>query len=81
MEFEKKLKNRTIIAVIFVLLILCSIYFYLSLKNHRQYLDWQIQKDSEITAVEIKHLLYNTNRIYREKIQFFVNNPEIKEEI
>ncbi|MFP4024910.1 MAG: PAS domain S-box protein [Thiohalospira sp.] len=79
MEFEKKLKNRTIIAVIFVLLVLCSIYFYLSLKNHRQYLDWQNQKDSEITAVEIKHLLYTTNRIYREKIQFFINNPDIKE--
>ncbi|MEA2107598.1 MAG: PAS domain S-box protein [Bacteroidota bacterium] len=79
MEVEKKLKNRTIVAVISVLLVLCSIYFYLSLKNHRQYLDWQIQKDNEITSVEIKHILYTTNRLYREKIQYFVNNPEIKQ--
>ncbi|MFO7843065.1 MAG: PAS domain S-box protein [Bacteroidales bacterium] len=78
MEIEKKLKNRTILAVILVLTVLCSTYFYLSLKNHRQYLNWQIQKDSEVTAVEIKHLLYTTNRVYREKIQFFVNNPEIR---
>ncbi|MEE4197772.1 MAG: PAS domain S-box protein [Bacteroidales bacterium] len=79
MKFEKKLKNRTIIAVILVLLVLCSTYFSLSLKNHRQYLDWQIQKDSEVAGVEIKHLLYTTNRIYREKIQYFVNNPDIKQ--
>src|SRR6056297_22405 len=79
MEIEKKLKNRTIIAVLSVLLVLCSIYFYLSLRNYRQYLDWQIQKDSEIASVEIKHLLYTTNRLYRDKIQYFVNNPEIKQ--
>ncbi|MFO7829783.1 MAG: PAS domain S-box protein [Bacteroidales bacterium] len=80
MDFEKKLKNRTIIAVISVLFILCSFYFYISLKNHKQYLDWQIQKDSEIAGIEIKNLLYTTNRIYREKIQYFVNNPAIKKD-
>ncbi len=81
MEFEKKLKTKTIVAVVTVLLILCSIYFYLGIQNQRQYRDWQIQKDNEIVCLEIKNLLYNTNSIYREKIKYFVNNPDIKKEL
>ncbi|MGE0089013.1 MAG: PAS domain S-box protein [Bacteroidales bacterium] len=80
MEFEKKLKTKTILAVVTVLLILCSVYFYLGIQNQRQYRDWQIQKDNEIVCLEIKNLLYNTNSLYREKIKFFVNNPEIRKE-
>lgn len=80
MEFEKKLKTKTIVAVITVLLVLCSVYFYLGIQNQRQYRDWQIQKDNEIISLEIKNLLYNTNSVYREKIQYFLNNPEIKKE-
>jgi PAS domain S-box-containing protein len=80
MEFEKKLKTKTIVAVITVLLILCSFYFYIGIQNQRQYRDWQIQKDNEIVSLEIKNLLYNTNSLYREKIKFFVNNQEIRKE-
>jgi PAS domain S-box-containing protein len=80
MHFERKLKNRTILAVMMVLLILSAIYFVLNIKNQRQYTDWKIQKESEIVTQEIKTLFQTTNRLYREKIQYFVNNPEIKKE-
>jgi len=80
MEFEKRLKTKTIVAVITVLLVLCSFYFYIGIQNQRQYRDWQIQKDNEIVSLEIKNLIYNTNSLYREKIKFFVNNQEIRKE-
>ena len=80
MEFERKLKNKTILSVMLVLFVLCTIYFSLGIKNQKQYIDWQIQKDNEIVNIEIKNLLHTTNQIYRDKIQFFVNNPDIKRE-
>lgn len=78
MDFEKRFKFKTILAVMSVLLVLCAIYFYLNINNQKNYLNWQIQKDNEVIQVELKNVLYNTNTIYREKIQFFLNNPEIK---
>ena len=80
MDFERKLKNKTLFAVMIVLLVLCAIYFTLGIKNQKQYIDWQIQKENEIVNIEIKNLLQTTNRLYRDKIQYFVNNPEIKKE-
>jgi PAS domain S-box-containing protein len=79
MDFESKLKNKTIIAVLLVLFILCALYFSIGIKNQKNYTDWQIQKNNEIVQVEIKNLLHNTNQIYQDKIQFFVNNPDLKE--
>ena len=78
MEFEKRLKTKTIFSVLTVILVLCSVYFYLGIQNQRQFRDWQIQKDNEIVCLEIKNLLYNTNAIYREKIKYFVNNQDLK---
>ncbi|OFX24354.1 MAG: hypothetical protein A2041_09810 [Bacteroidetes bacterium GWA2_31_9b] len=78
MDFEKKLKAKTLFAVISVLFILCALYFYLGVKNQKNYRDWQIQKENEVVSVEIKNLLYNTNTAYQQKIQYFINNPEIK---
>lgn len=63
-----------------VLFVLCAIYFTLGIKNQKQYIDWQIQKENEIVNIEIKNLLQTTNQLYRDKIQYFVNNPEIKKE-
>lgn len=80
MDFERKLKNRTILAVMVVLLLLCAIYFTLNLKNQKQYTDWQIQKENQLVSQEIKTLFQSTNQLYRDKIQYFVNNPEIKKE-
>jgi hypothetical protein len=80
MDFGRKLKNRTLLAVMVVLLALCAIYFTLGLKNQKQYIDWQIQKDNEIVNLEIKNLFQSTNQLYRDKIQYFVNNPEMKKE-
>ncbi len=78
MDFERKLKNKTILAVMIVLLVLCAIYFSLGIKNQKQYIDWQIQKENDIVNIEIKNLLNTTNQVYRDKIQYFVNNPEVK---
>jgi len=78
MDFERKLKNKTIFAVMIVLLVLCAIYFSLGIKNQKQYIDWQIQKENDIVNIEIKNLLNTSNQVYRDKIQYFVNNPEIK---
>jgi PAS domain S-box-containing protein len=64
----------------FVLSVLCAIYFAISIKNQKQYINWQIQKENDIVNLEIKNLFQNTNQLYREKIQYFVNNPEIKKE-
>ncbi len=80
MEFERRLKNRTIFTVMIVLFVLCALYFTLGIKNQKQYIDWQIQKENEIVNIEIKNLLQTTNQLYRDKIQYFVNNPEIKKE-
>ncbi|MCB2197469.1 MAG: PAS domain S-box protein [Bacteroidetes bacterium] len=80
MNFERKLKNRTILAVMMVLLLLSAIYFTLNLRNQKQYTDWKIQKESEIVTQEITTLFRTTNKLYRDKIQYFVNNPEIKKE-
>ena len=80
MEFERRLKNKTIFTVMIVLFVLCALYFTLGIKNQKQYIDWQIQKENEIVNIEIKNLLQTTNRLYRDKIQYFVNNPEIKKE-
>lgn len=80
MEFERRLKNKTILTVMFVLFVLCAIYFAISIKNQKQYIDWEIQKENEIVNLEIKNLFQNTNQLYREKIQYFVNNPDIKKE-
>lgn len=63
-----------------VLLVLCAIYFTLDISNQKQFIDWKIQKENELVNVEIKSLLQNTNQLYRNKIQYFVNNPEIKKE-
>jgi len=78
MDFERRLKNRSIVVVISVLLVLCAIYFSVGIKNEKNYTDWQIQKDNEIVRVEINNLLKITNQTYNDKIQFFVNNPELK---
>lgn len=80
MDFERRLKNRTILAVMMVLLLLSAIYFTLNLRNQKQYTDWKIQKVSEIVTQEITTLFQTTNKLYRDKIQYFVNNPEIKRE-
>ncbi len=80
MEFERRLKNKTIIAVMSALLVLCTIYFTLDSRNQKQFIDWEIQKENEIVNLEIKSLLRNTNQLYHSKIQYFVNNPEIKKE-
>ena len=61
MEFERSLKNKTILAVMVVLLFLCAIYFTLSIKNQKQYVDWKIQKENEIVSQEIKTLFQTTN--------------------
>ena len=79
MDFERKLKNKTILAVLTVLFVLCAIYFSIGIKNQKNYTDWQINKDNEIVQIEINNLLHSTNQIYRDKIQFFVNNPNLKE--
>ncbi len=81
MDFEKKLRNKTILTVMLVLFALSTIYFSLGIKNQKQYTDWQIQKESDILNIELKNLLSNTNQIYRSKIQYFVNNPFIKNEL
>ena len=78
MDFERKFKNKTILTVLFVLFVLCTIYFILGYKNQKQYINWQIQKDNEIVNLEIKRLFQTTNQLYRDKIQFCVNNPEMK---
>jgi PAS domain S-box-containing protein len=78
MDFERRLKNKSIIVVLLVLLVLCAIYFSVGIKNQKNYTDWQIQKDNEIVQVEINNLLKNTNQTYTDKIQFFVNNPDFK---
>jgi len=80
MEFERRLKSKTIITIMMALLILCAIYFTLGIKNQKQYFDWQIQKENAVVNLEIKNLFQNTNQRYRDKIQYFVNNPEIKKE-
>ena len=80
MDFERKLKSKAIIAVMSVLCILCVIYFSVGIKNQKQYIDWQIQKETEILNVELKNLLQTTDQLYRDKIQYFVNNPNLKEE-
>ncbi|MCD4833818.1 MAG: response regulator [Bacteroidales bacterium] len=80
MEFERRLKIKTIFTVMIVLFVLCALYFTLGIKNQKQYIDWQIQKENEIVNIEIKNLLQTTNQLYRDKIQYFVNNPEIKKE-
>ncbi len=80
MDSEQRLKNKTIFAVMLVLLVLCAIYFSLGLRNQKIYIDWQVQKDNEIVNIEIKHLLYTTNQLYRNKIHYFINNPDIKKE-
>ena len=79
MKFERKIKNKTIFAVLIVLFVLCTIYFTIGIKNQKNYTDWQIQKDNEIVQIEINNLLHSTNQIYCDKIQFFVNNPDLKE--
>ncbi|HYX07303.1 MAG TPA: PAS domain S-box protein, partial [Bacteroidales bacterium] len=81
MEFERRLKNKTILTVMTVLFVLCTIYFSLGIKNQKQYTDWQIQKESEVLNVELKGLFNSTNQLYRDKIQYFVNNPIIKKEL
>lgn len=63
-----------------VLLLVSAIYFTLNLKNQKQYTDWKIRKESEIVTQEITTLFQTTNKIYRDKIQYFVNNPAIKKE-
>jgi len=78
MDFENKLKNRTIIAVLSVLLILCAFYFTLEIRNQKEFIDWKIQKENELVNIEVKNLLQSTNQMYRDKIKYFVNNPEIK---
>lgn len=78
MDFENKLKNRTIISVLSVLLVLCAFYFTLEIKNQKQFIDWKIQKENELVNIEVSNLLQSTNQLYRDKIQYFVNNPEIK---
>jgi PAS domain S-box-containing protein len=80
MDFERKLKNKTLLAVMIILLVLCAVYFTLGLKNQKQYINWQIQKDNEIVNLEIKNLFQTTNQLYRDKIQYFVSNPEMKKE-
>ncbi|NOQ25013.1 MAG: PAS domain S-box protein [Bacteroidales bacterium] len=80
MDFERKLKNKTLLTVMLVLLVLCAIYFTLGLKNQKQYIDWQIQKENEIASLEIKNVYQKTNQLYRNKIQYFVNNPNLKKE-
>ncbi|MBU8893020.1 MAG: PAS domain S-box protein [Bacteroidales bacterium] len=80
MKFERKLKNKSIFTVMMVLFILCAIYFSLGIKNQKQYVDWQIQKENDIVNLEIRNLLNTTNQLYRDKIHYFVNNPEIKKE-
>jgi len=80
MDFERRLKNKTILAVMMVLLILCTIYFTLSINNQKQHIDWEIQKKNELVSHEIQNLFENTNLLYRDKIQYFVNNPAIKNE-
>lgn len=80
MDFERRLKNKTIMAVMSVLLVFCAIYFTLDIRNQKQFFDWEIQKENELVNLEIKSLLQNTNQLYRNKIQYFVNNPEIKKE-
>lgn len=78
MDFEKRLKNKSIIAILTVLLVLCAIYFSIGIRNQKNYIDWQIQKNNEIVQVEINNLLKTTNQTYQDKIQFFVNNPDFK---
>jgi len=80
MDFERRLKNKTIFAVMSVLLVLCAIYFTLDIRKQKQFIDWEIQKENDIVNFEIKTLLQNTNQLYRDKIQYFVNNPNIKRE-
>ncbi len=80
MEFERRLKNKTILTVMMVLFILCAIYFMLGMKNQKKYSDWQIQKENALVNLKIKNLFQTTNQLYRDKIQFFVNNPEIKKD-
>lgn len=81
MDFEKRLKNKTILTVMLVLFVLCAVYFSIGVRNQKQYTEWQIQKESEILNIELKNLLNNTNQLYRNKIQYFVNNPIIKQEL
>lgn len=78
MNFEKKFKNKTIGGVMLVLCILCTIYFSLEIKNQKNHIDWQIQKETEILNVEINNLLQTTSQLYRNKIQYLINNPEVK---
>lgn len=80
MDFESKLKNKTLLTIMIVLLFLCAIYFTLGLKNQKQYINWQIQKENEIASLEIKNVYQKTNLLYRDKIQYFVNNLEMKKE-
>jgi PAS domain S-box-containing protein len=80
MDFERKLKNKTLFTVMIVLLLLCTVYFSLDIKNQKQYINWQIQKENEIAGLEIKNVYQKTNRLYRDKIQYFVNNQEMKKE-
>lgn len=80
MEFERRLKLKTILTVMIVLSILCALYLALGIKNQKQYLNWQIQKENDIANFEIKNLFENTNQLYRDKIQYFVNNPELRKE-
>lgn len=79
MDFERRLKNKSIIAVLSLLLVLCAIYFSIGIRNQKNYTDWQIQKNNEIVQIEINNLLRNTNQTYQDKIQFFVNNPDFKQ--
>jgi len=78
MDFEKKFKNKTLLGITLVLFVLCSVFLFIGINNQKHYINWQIQKENEVANAELKSLLHSTNQLYRDKIQFFVNNPDIK---
>ncbi len=79
MEFEKQLKYKTILAVMIILIGLSTIYFVIGIKNQKRYRDWNIQKDNDIVTLEVNNLLNRTYSIYKDKINYFVLNHQIKE--
>ncbi|MDA3781486.1 MAG: PAS domain S-box protein [Bacteroidales bacterium] len=79
MEFEKQLKYKTILAVMIILIGLSTIYFVIGIKNQKRYRDWNIQKDNDIISLEVNNVLNSTYSIYKEKVNYFVLNPQIKE--
>lgn len=79
MEFEKQLKYKTILTVMVILIGLSTIYFVIGVKNQQRYRDWNIQKDNDIVTLEVNNLINHTYSIYKEKINYFVLNPQIKE--